>query len=54
MHTFFENITKDLYKPTRTEHISAAIFLLFDFEYRIFHFHQTKYKNNNYKTTKNS
>jgi hypothetical protein len=27
MHTFFENITKDLYKPARTEQISAAIFL---------------------------
>jgi hypothetical protein len=33
---------QDLYKPARAEQISAAIFLLFHFEYRIFHFHQTK------------
>jgi hypothetical protein len=32
---------QDLYKPARAEQISA-IFLLFHFEYRIFHFHQTK------------
>jgi hypothetical protein len=36
---------QDLYKPARrAEQISAAIFLLFHFEYRIFHFYQQKKK----------
>jgi hypothetical protein len=33
---------QDLYKPARAEQVLAAIFLLFHFEYRIFHFDQIK------------
>jgi hypothetical protein len=42
MNTFCENDAKIYIEPARAEQISAAIFLLFHFEYRIFHFHQTK------------